>query len=72
MLGGVPIRLGGALLLSDVVLGAVDASGFNVLLVGEGLAILLRQLAIILSAHAALFFIDARFLVLEACGFCRC
>jgi hypothetical protein len=49
-----------------VVLIGVDAGGFLVLLRGEGVAILRGEVAVVLGAHTALFFVDAMLLVLEA------
>ena len=57
-------------LLSElsVVLVAVDAPGFLVLLCVDGLAILFCQVPIILRPHTALFLVDAGFLVFQAPG----
>src|SRR5580698_3634093 len=52
-----------------VVFVAIDAPRLLVLLVVNGLAVLLGQVAIILCAHAALFVVDARLLVLQVRGF---
>jgi hypothetical protein len=48
-----------------VVLVAVDAAGFLILLFVESLAIGLGEVAVVLGAHTALFFVDASFLMLE-------
>src|ERR1700722_3772069 len=53
------------LLLSGVVLIAVDAAGFLILLFVQRLAVLLGELAVVLGAHAPLFLVDAGFLVFE-------
>lgn len=52
-----------------VVLVAIDAAGFDVLLVGEDVAVLAGEAAIILGPHAALFAVDAAFLMLQPRGF---
>ena len=57
------------LLLSVVVLVAVDALGFLILLLTDGLAILSGEVAVILGAHALDFLVDSSFLMLEVRGF---
>jgi hypothetical protein len=51
-----------------VVFVPVDAFRLDVLLVVQSLAILLRKLAVVLSAHALLFLVDASFLTLQVRG----
>ncbi len=47
---------------------AVDAAGFLILLGVESFAVLGREVAVILGFHAALFAVDAGFLVLKVVG----
>lgn len=61
-----------ALLHFRVVLVTVDAARLLVLLLVNRLAILMGQVPVILRAHASLFLVDARFLVLQPAGFARC
>src|ERR1700722_11402689 len=60
-----------ALTNGSVVLVAVDATGFLVLLRMQGLAIPCGQVTVILGTHPALFAVDACLLVLKARGFAR-
>jgi hypothetical protein len=52
-----------------VVFVAVDAARLLVLLLMDGLAVRFGEVAIVLSAHAPLFFVDSRFLMLQAGSF---
>lgn len=57
--------------LPGVVLVAVDALGLLVLLLVDERFVGLGEVAVVLSAHSLLFFVDAGFLVLELCSFAR-
>ena len=48
---------------------AIDSTGLLVLLLVQVLTVRLGEVAVILSAHAALFPVDASFLMLKARGF---
>jgi hypothetical protein len=65
------LQLNQALVLANcaVVLVAVDAAGFLILLLVQSLAVGLGEMAVIPGAHAALFPVDTGFLMLKARGF---
>jgi hypothetical protein len=48
---------------------AIDPFGLLVLLLLDGLTVLFGQVAVVLNAHASLFFVDAGFLMFESAGF---
>jgi hypothetical protein len=54
-----------------VMLLAVDAVRFLVLLAGKSVAVLRGEVAVVLGAHAVLFTVDAGLLMLHARGFAR-
>ncbi len=54
------------LALGGVVLVFVDAAGFLILLAGQEFLVGLGEVTVILGAHAALFLVNAGFLVLES------